>query len=97
MKPIGNTYLIKCEEIESIENEGGIYVINDVNKVKDSFWKGVIVEYGTTVDPNDKELLPIGTKVIFDMSKKADAKLVLHGSVYYVRKVEEIIGVIEDD
>ena len=95
MKPIGRTYLIECEKIDDITKEGDIYVVNSVDKVKDGFWKGVVKEYGTLLDGDD--LVPIGTKVVMDTTKKAEAKLVLGKKVYYIKKEDEIIGVIEDE
>ena len=47
MIPIGRTYLIECDPPESITNEGGIFVVNEVDKMKDGFWKGKVKAYGT--------------------------------------------------
>jgi co-chaperonin GroES (HSP10) len=96
MKPIGKTYLIKCKA-ESITNEGGIYVVNSVDEIQDSFWKGVVVGYGTKVDESKDDVVPIGTTVIMDTSKKSAAKMILKKTQYIVRDIDDIVGVIEDE
>ena len=98
MKPIGKTCLVECELPNNVEKEGLIYVVNDNDKLATGFWKGIIKEYGTLVTEDDlKDLPPIGTKVVMDITKKAAIKLVLCGKILYVRNVDEIIGVIEDE
>ena len=98
MKPIGKTYLIKAEYDSGITKQGDIYVVNDVNKNDDVFWKGIIIAYGTGFSKEEeKDLLPIGTKVVMEYGKKAQMKVVISGTVCYVRDVDEVIGVIEDE
>ena len=96
MIPIGRTYLIECDPPESITNEGGIFVVNEVDKMKDGFWKGKVKAYGTLFTEEEKKnLVPIGSEVIMDVKKKADIKIVIKNKVFYVRKEDEILGVIE--
>lgn len=98
MKPTGRTYLIKCDYDDGIKKQGDIYVINNINKNDDVFWKGYIVAYGTSfTEEETKDLLPIGTKVVMDYKKNAKMKVIIGGSVCYVRDVDEIIGVVEDE
>lgn len=98
MKPTGKTYLIKAEYDEGVQKQGDIFVVNNVSKNDDVFWKGVIIAYGTSFNEEDqKDLLPIGTKVVMDYKKKAKMKIVLGQSVCYVRDVDEVIGVVEDE
>ena len=97
MKPVGDTYLIQCDTPERISKEGELFVINDTNVDSLGFWKGKIVEYGTLVDEKNPDLLLIGTEVIMDMTKKAEAKVILDHKIYYVRKTDEIIGVIDNE
>lgn len=96
MIPIGRTYLIECDPPENITNEGGIFVVNNIDKLKDGFWKGKVIAYGTLfTEEEKKDLVPIGSEVIMDVKKKADIKIVIKGKVFYVRKEDEILGVIE--
>jgi hypothetical protein len=98
MKPIGKTYLIKCDFDSGIRKQDGIYVIDNVNVNDDVFWKGYITAYGNGfTDEETKDLLPIGTKVVMEYGKKAKMKIVIGKSVFYVRDVDEVIGVVEDD
>ena len=101
MEPLKKTYLVRVEQVDAYEDVGGVIVVNDVNKMKDASWKGVIEAYGTGWSEEEKkDLLPIGTKVVMTYGKKSGdkggVKLVFHGTVYYVRGFEEILGVIEE-
>ena len=98
MKPTGKTYLLKCEiDKEDAINENGIFVLNNINRYEDGFWKAVVIGYGTKVDlSKDKDILPIGTKVVIDCRDKTGMKLVIRESVLYVKPIENILGVIED-
>lgn len=97
MRPIGKTYLIKCPDEDPISLEDRIYVINNVDKQKDGHWKGVVAAYGNGfTDEEKKNLLPIGTPVVMNYTVKAEMKLIIKNIVYYVRKEEDIVGVIEE-
>lgn len=101
MRPLKKTYLVEIEPKDVYENVDGVIVINNVNKVKDGSWRGVISGYGTAWTEEElKDLLPIGTKVVMSYGKKTSdgggIKIVMHGKVYYVRTTEEILGVIEE-
>ena len=96
MKPIGKTYLIRCES-ERITKEGDIYVVNNVDTLTDIFWKGVVAGYGTLVDEKKDDVVPIGTKVVVDVTKKGREKIIIKNVKYVVRDIEDVIGVIEDE
>ena len=56
MKPIGRTYLIKCEHKSEIKMENGIYVPTnfDVDEIEDIFYQGEVIAYsGRTGNAND--------------------------------------------
>ena len=101
MTPFGKTCLISCESEENISKEGEIFVVNNIDKVKDGNWKGIIKEYGTLVTEDDLRDLPkIGECVVMSYGKensdKGGTKLVIGGKVYYIRNIEEILGVLDD-
>ena len=96
MKPIGETYLVKCE-IEPITNDGGILIVNSKNSnYSDTFWKGTIIGYGTKIDESDPDLLPIGEKVVMDPLDKDKTKIVLKGVIFYSISKDKILAVLED-
>ncbi len=98
MKPTGKTYLIKCQVEDAVTKQGDIFVLNNTNIYDDGFWKGEIIGYGTCFTEDEiKDLLPIGTKVVMEYNKKAKMKVIIKKNIYYVRDVDEIIGVLEDD
>lgn len=102
MKPFGKTCLIQCEIKNDISKEGEIYIINSTDRVKDGFWKGKVIAYGTLVRDEDKKDLPeIGSNIIMSYGKttpdKGGTKLILRQNVYYVRNISEILGVIENE
>ena len=86
MRPTGKTYLVKCDYDDGVQEQGGILVVNSVDKRSDAFWRGRIIADGTSFTSEETEgLLPIGTKVI------------IGGSVCYIRDIDDIVGVIEDE
>ncbi len=95
MNPIGETYLVKCY-VEHETNEGGIITLNDVDINKDVFWKGVIVGYGTKMNVEDPDIVPIGSTVVIDFNKKNAVKLIMKGTVLYSIQKEDIIAILED-
>ena len=100
MQSFGKTCLIKCNTENSMEKQDGIFVMNSIDPVNDIFWKGEIINYGTLVDEKDLEdLPPVGTKVVVSYGKessdKGGTKLVFGKSVYYIRDIKEILGVLE--
>ena len=98
MRPTGKTYLVKCDYDDGVQEQGGIFVVNSVDKRSDAFWRGRIIAYGTSFTDEETEgLLPIGTKVIMDYGRKAKAKVIIGGSVCYIRDIDDIDGVIEDE
>lgn len=99
MKPIGKTVLVKCDPPEDIAKEKNIYIVNLENDpIHSGFWKGVLIAYGTTVTEKDLIDMPkIGETVVMDISKKSILKAILGKKAYYVRNLEDIVGVIEDD
>ena len=46
MRPTGKTYLVKCDYDDGVQEQGGIFVVNSVDKRSDAFWRGRIIAYG---------------------------------------------------
>ena len=100
MKPIGKTYLIKCEHKSEIKMENGIYVpINfDVDEIEDIFYKGKVIAHGTGFsDEEIKELVPIGKTVVFEYKEKRGTKMTIGKTTYYIKDEDQILGIIEDE
>lgn len=100
MKPIGKTYLIKCEHQSEIKMENGIFVpVNfDVNEIDDIFYQGEVVAYGTDfTDDEIKDLISIGKTVIFDYKGKNGIKMTFGKTTYYVKDKDQILGVVENE
>lgn len=100
MQSLGKTCLVKCKFEDDITNEGGIFVLNSTDRIQDGFWKAEVVGYGTLVTEKEKvDLPPIGSLIVMshgkETSDKGGTKLVLGKSVYFIRNIEEILGVIE--
>ena len=101
-QPFGKTYLIKCEKGEYVTQEGGIFIINDTDSLKDMFWKGIVVEYGSGwTDKEKQDLIPIGSKIVMSYGKNSGdgggTKLVIEDEIFYIRDANEILGTIEDE
>lgn len=100
MKPIGKTYLIKCEKRSSIELINGLYIPTnfDIDGISDVFYEGVVIEHGTGYTEDEiKKLVPIGTKVIFEWAEKRGTKLIFGKNVYYIKYEDQVLGIIEDE
>lgn len=101
MTPFGKTYLVKCEEIDPISEEGGIFLVTETNRIGDTHWRGEIAGVGTRMTDDD-EPLPVGTKVIMTYggcTKCKDGggiKVAMADAIYMIRGKDEIIGVIEE-
>ena len=95
MRPIGETYLIKCEAAAET-NEGGIIVLNDIDITKDAFWNGTIIGYGTKMNLDDPDLVPIGTKVVINFDRKNAVKVIIKKKVIYSVQKEDVIATMED-
>ena len=100
MKPIGKTYLIKCEHKSEIKMENGIYVSSnfDVDEIEDIFYKGEVIAHGTGFsDEEIKELVPIGKTVVFEYKEKRGTKMTIGKTTYYIKDEDQILGIIEDE
>jgi co-chaperonin GroES (HSP10) len=94
--PIGNTVLITTKkENENITLVDGIYIPTEKNNLKTIHYIGNIASYGTLVTDETKNILPIGTKVLFDWKKKSGTKLQIDNKLLYIKDVNDILGVIE--
>ena len=101
MIPFKKTYLIKLEELEHYENDGGVYIINPSLAEQES-WKGTVEAYGAGwTEEEKKDLVPIGAKIVMSYGKntsdRGGIKLTIHKKNYVIRDGKEILGVIEDE
>lgn len=100
MKPIGRTYLIKCEHKSEIKMENGIFIPTnfDVDEIEDIFYQGEVIAYGTEfLDEEIKQLVPIGKNVIFEYKEKRGTKMTFGKITYYIKHEDQILGIIEDE
>lgn len=100
MKPIGKTYLIKCETRSDVELINGIYIPTnyDVDGISDVFYEGIVISHGTRYTEEEiKDLVPIGTKVVFEWKEKRGTKLIFGKNVYYIKYEDQVLGIIEDE
>lgn len=99
MKSIGRTYLIKCEVKSGIELINGLYIPtnHDVDGISDIFYQGTVISHGTGfTDEEIKNLVPIGTKVIFEYKEKRGTKLIFGKNVYYIKYEDQLLGIVEE-
>jgi co-chaperonin GroES (HSP10) len=98
MKPIGKTYLIKCEIRSNVELINGLYIPtnHDVDGISDVFYQGKIIAHGTGFSDDEiKNLVPVGTEVVFEYKEKRGTKLIFGKNVYYIKYEDQILGIIE--
>ena len=98
MKPIGKTYLIEVERKTGVEQlENGLYIPTE-SSIKDIYYEGKIIAYGTSwTDEEIKDLVPIGTTVIFDYKNKKGTKIQLVNRIMYIHEKEQVIAIKEED
>ena len=98
MRSVGKTYLIKIEP-QKDEYAGNILLPQTVSASQTIFYIGRIHNYGLGFTPEEMlDLIPIGTKVIMDWTKKAERiRLIFGEEMFYVYKPEDILAIIEED
>lgn len=97
MKPVGKTYLIKVKEHKETDDIiNGIY-IPDNSSIHDLYYEGTIVEHGAGWTKKElKDLLPIGTNIIFEYKIKCGTKIIIGDSIYYIHEPKNILAIKED-
>lgn len=98
MRPLGKTYLIKAEIKRDIELVNGLYIPSDSDCYHDIYYQGIIVSHGLGFSENEiNDLVPVGTKVVFNYKGKNGTKLIFGNNVYYIKNEDQVLGVIEDE
>lgn len=98
MKPTGKTYLVKIKKHDSKDDIiNGIY-IPDTSSIHDIFYEGTIVGYGAAWSKDEeKDLIPIGTNIIFEYKKKCGTKIIFGDDVYYIHDPKDILAIKEEN
>lgn len=98
MECIGKKYLIQGQ-LPKEEIKKGIYIpVFGTNRDFGSYI-GTIISYGTGfTEQEKKDLIPIGTKVLLDYSKKLQRiKLIMSEKNYYIYDPDDILAIIEEE
>jgi co-chaperonin GroES (HSP10) len=97
MRPVGKTYLIKIEP-QKDDYIGNILLPQTAAARNTIFYIGKIHNYGIGFTEEEiSDLLPLGTKVIMDYTKKAERiRLIFGEEMFYIYKPEDILAIIEE-
>jgi co-chaperonin GroES (HSP10) len=98
MECIGKRYLIECDPLTT-ETKDGIILPFFGNSRDYTTYRGTIIGWGTGwTKKEQKELVPIGSKIILNYKEQNDKiRLFIGEKSYYICKAEDILATIIEE
>lgn len=98
MQAIGKKYLIKAERKKQDEDKiGDIYIPQTAGAFQQLDYIGKIIGYGTGfTEEEQKELIPLDTKIMMDWTDKNSVCMHMDQEIYYIINPETIMAIITD-
>ena len=96
MECIGKKYLIQGQ-LPKAETKKGIYIpVFGTNREYGSYM-GTVIGWGTGwTKKEQKDLIPIGSKIILNLEKTDKVKLIMNEKNYYICDTDDILAIIEE-